>query len=403
MRLHKFASLLFMPAAASAIVSCSGSGAGGSSSDGLVHIDWSVPMEERMIDLNDLADVEYIPLETTDESVFTVGTGFGISDSIIAIVDIIGNRSLIFDRSGKYLREINRRGGGSEEYMYMTGALFDMDSCEVCVIGGRRGVYAYDFQGNLKNKTEGLGRDTYLNCFGFCDDDNIVAWDSGELQIEPLDDNKEKYRYVLIDKHTGEVEPIPLAVDHPMGTSQSFRLGDGVTRAVTIGLSPIARSRDGYIISDFASDTLYEYSAGNLKPIAVFENISRDDRQIPDRVSVNFATGRYVSLSYSRILGVTMDDIAMDEKVSGNYLLDRETGEIFKYGMRRPYLKDGEADWDLSCQPVDGEPNTYMFTVTAERLHGNLEDGLLRPEVEAMVEQFDEEANPMVVIVKFKE
>lgn len=311
---------------------------------------------------------------------------------------------MIFDRDGKYLHDINRYGSGPEEYPYMTDGVFDMERGDVYIVCsiGNRSIYTYDFDGKFKKKSGELGRDNYISGFSNLDGDKLIAWDSGGLQMEPLEDNKEKYRYVLVDKNTGQFEPIPLAVEHPVGTSQTFNLGGGMSRGLTIGLKPIVRSRDGFVISDFASDTLYEYSAGRLEPLAVFENISRSGRRFPDRVSVDFATGRYVGLTYTRILDVTMDEISVDEKVSGNYLLDRKTGEVFRYRMDCPYLKEGP-DWTPSYRSISGPANTYAFTVTAERLHDNLENGLLRPELEDMVKQLDEDANPVVVIMKFKE
>ena len=65
----------------------------------------------KRIDIHEIADVEYIPLETTDESVLMNGWEKSISDKYIILADT-GNgtyRFLIFDRQGKYIRTIENK------------------------------------------------------------------------------------------------------------------------------------------------------------------------------------------------------------------------------------------------------------------------------------------------------
>ena len=81
----------------------------------------------KRIDIHEIADVEYIPLETTDESVLMNGWEKSISDKYIILADT-GNgtyRFLIFDRQGKYIRTIDRQGQGPGEYLNFTS--FDVD------------------------------------------------------------------------------------------------------------------------------------------------------------------------------------------------------------------------------------------------------------------------------------
>lgn len=81
----------------------------------------------KRIDIHEIADVEYIPLETTDESVLMNGWEKSISDKYIILADT-GNgtyRFLIFDRQGKYIRTIDRQGQGPGEYLNFNA--FDVD------------------------------------------------------------------------------------------------------------------------------------------------------------------------------------------------------------------------------------------------------------------------------------
>ena len=381
------------------VASCSGKKADGSE---LPHIDWSASIEKQTIDLNDYADFEYIPLETTDESVFAYAWGFGYNDSLIVMADFMGKRFLVFDREGKFIRSIDHSGSGPGEYAYMSNGVIDLDNDEIYVTVGSKNILTYDLEGNLKNSAVPADKLRLSDDTDNYDAEHFITWNTQDLQIQPLEENDKPFRYLLVNKKTGEHTGIPLSVAHPMGNSQSFPLGDNVTRTISLGLNPVVRSRDGFIISDFASDTLYEFANGHLTPIAVFDNIDRN-RPIPDRVSVNFASGRYVGLEYTRILDVNSDDIVVDEDISGGYLLDRHTGKIIRYEMKRPYLREGDTDGNWMYAPTSGRANTFCLTLPTERLLDYLEDGKLRPEVEAVVKDLDAEDNPVLVITRFKE
>ena len=53
----------------------------------------------------------------------------------------------IFDRNGKGLRKFNRKGQGSEEYIFNLSAFVDDNSGEIYIDEIIRNVLVYDFQG----------------------------------------------------------------------------------------------------------------------------------------------------------------------------------------------------------------------------------------------------------------
>jgi hypothetical protein len=86
--------------------------------------------------LQDFLDVEYIPLETTDEFL-TSAYVQAIGKDIILVRNINqagGGDIFIFDRTGKGVRKINRRGQGNEEYINIYGLIsLDEDNGELFV------------------------------------------------------------------------------------------------------------------------------------------------------------------------------------------------------------------------------------------------------------------------------
>jgi hypothetical protein len=78
-----------------------------------VDVTKSYSSKKKLI-LQDFMDVEYIPLETTDEFV-NQGVVLDIGKKIILVENKINDGDIfVYDRQGKAIRKINRKGGGGE-------------------------------------------------------------------------------------------------------------------------------------------------------------------------------------------------------------------------------------------------------------------------------------------------
>lgn len=75
---------------------------------------------KKEIVLQDFMDVEYIPLETTDEFI-TQGVVMAIGNKYILTKNYVNDGDIyVFDRkTGKGIRKINRKGQGGEEYAFL--------------------------------------------------------------------------------------------------------------------------------------------------------------------------------------------------------------------------------------------------------------------------------------------
>lgn len=85
----------------------------------LLTVDVKADYPEKEMTLQDIMDVEYIPLETTDEFI-TQGSVMAVGDKFILVKNYANDGDIfVFDRkTGKGLRKINRKGQGAEEYAY---------------------------------------------------------------------------------------------------------------------------------------------------------------------------------------------------------------------------------------------------------------------------------------------
>ena len=94
----------------------------------LIVVDVSKDYPKKELILQDLFDVEYIPLETTDEFV-TLGWLQAIGKDVMIIRNMwaVDGDIFIYDRKGKAIRHINRKGQGNEEYAATNGIYLDDD------------------------------------------------------------------------------------------------------------------------------------------------------------------------------------------------------------------------------------------------------------------------------------
>ena len=101
--------------------------------------------------VQDILDLEYIPLETTSDFL-TQGRILDVTESKILMANSRSGDIFIFDRvNGKALGKINRRGEGPEEYVFLMNALADDDKNELFVYDAfRRTMLVYDMSGGFK-------------------------------------------------------------------------------------------------------------------------------------------------------------------------------------------------------------------------------------------------------------
>ena len=93
-------------------------------SDGLIRVDVSKSYPKKELILQDLFDIEYVPLETTDEFV-TAGNVVYFGDNCMWIGNYRSGDLQLVSREGKHIRTINRKGQSGEEYVFYNALAYD--------------------------------------------------------------------------------------------------------------------------------------------------------------------------------------------------------------------------------------------------------------------------------------
>ena len=91
-----------------------------------------------------------IPLETTDDCLLDGIRDVIIEDTLLIVLSDDRDAVYFFNRQGKYLRKIARRGNGPGEYSFIVQMHYNKDRKSLSLVGPK--VMEFDLYGNLKNE-----------------------------------------------------------------------------------------------------------------------------------------------------------------------------------------------------------------------------------------------------------
>ena len=222
----------------------------------------SFPKKELI--LQDFMDVEYIPLETNDEFV-NQGCVQAVGEKYILVKNYRNDGDIfVYDRNGKAIRKINRKGQGGEEYTSCRSVTLDEENNEMFINDfWTRKIKVYDLEGNfkrsIKQKQEG-NTQFYWDIFNY-DKENLICYDECNDEIP----------FLLVSKQDGSITK---EIKTPFKEKKLFiqlLRHEGGTRAAGPGeYSRITPFKGNWILLEPSSDTIYtlmpDYS---LRPFIV--------------------------------------------------------------------------------------------------------------------------------------
>ena len=180
----------------------------------LPQIDVNKEYPEKEIFLQDVADIEYIPLETNEEMLFQ-GTIAAVSDKGILGVSQQGGKLFLFDRDGKAKNLICRKGDGPEEYNVIQRVDVDWQRGEVYVLGSPTKVYVYAFDGTYKQTLDTKANIRQGDMFNFSADKLILFKEKTNVGKEG-----EMIAYcpiMLLDKSGGNIDSLQYLISTQEG------------------------------------------------------------------------------------------------------------------------------------------------------------------------------------------
>lgn len=359
--------------------------------DTFITIDVSKKYPLKKLILQDIMDVEYIALESTDEFLCQ-GIVQAIGKEIILVKNVINDGDIfIFDRNGKGLRKFNRKGQGSEEYIFNLSAFIDDNSGEIYIDEIIRNVLVYDFQGNFL-KSIPRGDNKWINATNY-NQDYLIARESPSIQIQ----NKTDYqRFVTISKQDGNIAKdfrIYFKKKVEWGITNRTENAGGAPR-----LYPIVPYNDSWLLTEPSSDTIFKLSPDySLTPFIARTPSIQSMKPAVFLLPCIF-TDRYYFMET-----VTMDaDILRNEKFPKTHLMyDRIDNTLFEYTVFNDDFSE-KAPVNLTMQETTNSEIAFCQKLEPHELIEAYEKGQLKGKLKEIAAELEEDSNPVIMLVKYK-
>ena len=370
--------------------------------DGLIRVDVSKSYPKKELILQDLFDIEYVPLETTDE-MLTEGHIQYISDNYMIFKNLgrMAGEIFIFDRQGKAVRKINRLGQSGEEYLNILGIDYDEQADELFVNSHYSDkVFVYDSEGNYKRSFDYLDGTLY-DPIKILDEERLIAYDD-YFEYDKVPEKRDCY--LILSREDGRLlEKIHIPYEEKKSLIILRRdLNGKLTGNWGIRNTLMPPYQDGWLLIEPSADTIYTYSASRgLMPLIIrTPPVNEMDPEV--FLFPTIFTDRYVFMQ------------AVER--SFNFGVDKDvprTNLIYDKTEQTAY--EGEViNRDFEGMPVNlwfahrvimefnGGEIAFATRLEAPDLVEALNDGKLRGPLKEIASRLDEEDNPVILIAKYK-
>lgn len=381
--------VIFLVAVLLGLASCTGEK---KEKEAFITVDITASYPEKDLVLQDFMDVEYVPLETSDEFLAQGNIAF-VGENIVVATNMRQGDILLFDRAtGKGIRKINHKGFGPEEYIMPYNVVLFEDKNEMFVNDGPTSkIQVYDLDGNYK-RTISYKRGALVTVLIDFDTDNFLS----QNIYAPENENSGE-TFLFLSKKDGSMTDIKVPYQERKSIALVRVNEDGSMQGAFPENSDfIDPFQDGWLLTEPSADTIYYYKPDrSLKPFIV-------------------RTPSVQTMSPEVFLfpGVLTDDYYFMQSVTKEYDFDKNEGmpstplvydvaeqKIYKYTVHNADYEDREEN--LSKQNVNNKIAFYQ-ALPADELIEALEDGKLKGKLSDIAAHLDIEDNPVVMIVKPK-
>ena len=351
-----------------------------------IDLSGSIPKEERI--LQDLFEVKYVALETTD-SFLTRGFIEAVSPHLLITYDYGEGCLSLFDRAtGKGIRQIKRQGQGPEEYTSPSHVIIDEKREELFVSDySLRKILVYDLKGNFKRSFKTVDENYYTELLDY-DDGHLLAYKS------PAGPHDESSCHLLISKQDGSLtKEIRFPIDQV--ETPIFTHGKLTSTPFFYLTAPYG---ERWALTVTSSDTIYSFDAdGNASPLIVRSpSIHGMDPQV--FLYPTILTDRYYFL---RAQKKEFDLETMKGFPTQMLLYDTQEKKLVEYTLINADMEDGPSINFYSIRPL-GCDALGALTLQAPDLVEAREAGKLKGKLQSITERLDEESNPVIVLLEEK-
>lgn len=363
-------------------------------------VDLDKEYPKKTIYIEDLADVRYVPLETNDSCLISFPHKIVMRDSLIIITDKQQDEIFFFNTDGKYLSKISHKGSGPMEYHRIYQSCVDFDRKLVYILDLTSYPHkfkAYDFDGSYNYELPFTDLELSFKEMEMPDKDNIIFARSSSTSNYRTTLDSIPFRKINV--FSGEVTPVDITVDRPGETGITYVAEDGRASSTGFSLGSMYKVDNDIVLSDYTHPMVYIMHNGELRPL-----LERSLKQSPSQdygrlSSVMAHTDRYIFIQRMET-EIDRKNTNIEVTDARNYMYDRKTDTIVE--IEDILSRDSGIRELIEMWGTNVPRNTVVRGLPIFVYRGLSEKGKLKGRLKELVDSLDDEANPILTIMKFK-
>ena len=304
-------------------------------------IDVNRKYPEKEINLNNIANITYVILDSKNKDFLYRGSPRYITENTIVVTCVSTYSILFFSKDGTPKSRFNRYGRGPEEYLGLVNKIVYDEAADDVFISDRftNQIQVYSSKGEYKRKLP-LPRGVSVCLMGTFDDQSLMLYDESRMLYKaqpkkPTDNmdyltHKVDSSFFLVSKADGQVLDYVQMVASQNDLSAKTPNGNPMVFFFT----QIVKHKEGFLLCNPETDTVFLYNK-NKDLIPIISKVPLVGRSKPDVIINNcIDVERYQFFEIQ-----TLDYLSRGERPSKHYMRDKKTGEIFQQKIVIPDYK----------------------------------------------------------------
>ena len=359
-------------------------------SDGLIVFDVNGNYPVKMLDIEDVADIEYLTLEINDDFLFSYYSE--MTDNYILCT---GEKEIIFfDRTtGKVASKISRYGNGPGEYYSSYCYAYNEKKDELFNIDGYQ-IKVYGRDGTFKRQFPFLDTNFFIYRMFDFDEDNLLLYGFPvRIFVSDDDGSMKDSTFMLVSKKDGFIEVIPIHFEERIAILfQQERVGDFAN------VNPVICNGNDFLLTDYSSDTVYRFTPDRkLIPVLIREpSIQKMNTKI--FLHSWLETGKYLFFSTQKI---DLDWKKWKWPPEKGYLMEKNSGKFFQTHIQMRDYKGYELILGPSVIFKTSSNHTGIVVWNVSELQEANAANKLSGKLKEMTDRLDNDDEYVFMILKF--
>jgi hypothetical protein len=346
-------------------------------------LDLDKKYKTNSIKLQDIAKVEYIPIETIKGKPFN-GDVCVVTDDIIILRCYATNEIFIFNRQGKFINSFKKQGKGPEEHGALCKIYYNSNDKEILIMDKWRNNFKiYDLKGNFKRKF-------YYPKGDFSD---AILFNEDLILHRFVVKDKFDYDFVAVSSIDGYIKTdLGPKIKNRV---QNFFFDKTIKKLYALYYNSVLINSKGIYLNSLSNDTIYNYNYQNkLEPI-ILKRTRMKNHKAP-KIGFLYADSRdYLFIKKTTI---SKKELGKADKGIINYAFNKQTKQITEsvlYNADYKSIKNIELGIKMQC-------GSYAkLTPTIDLIDAN-ENGELNTKLSKIASKLHENDNPVIMITTMK-